>query len=133
MTWKPPLLPDHYATGESQKSMIYSYLLFLWYVRLDRTGVILVPRLQNRREWSKTHQEQASRKNSLFVQWSLNTSIVHSGAEKTCRKPALESYSLLCKQYFGERFPSVAIGCRQLRADDLMPCNRRFHPKTTNT
>ena len=41
MTWKPPLLPDHYAAGESQKSMIYSYLLFLWYVRLDRTGVIL--------------------------------------------------------------------------------------------
>ena len=39
MTWKPPLLPDHYAAGESQKSMIYSYLLFLWYVRLDRTGV----------------------------------------------------------------------------------------------
>ena len=39
MTWKPPLLPDHYAAGESQKSMIYSYSLFLWYVRLDRTGV----------------------------------------------------------------------------------------------
>ncbi|SJL30939.1 hypothetical protein PGIN_84-3_00198 [Porphyromonas gingivalis] len=39
MTWKPPLLPDHYAAGESQKSVIYSYLLFLWYVRLDRTGV----------------------------------------------------------------------------------------------
>ncbi|WP_218667835.1 hypothetical protein, partial [Porphyromonas gingivalis] len=29
-----------------------------------------IPKLQNRREWSKTHQEQASRKNSLFVQWS---------------------------------------------------------------
>ena len=42
MTWKPPLLPDHYAAGESQKSMIYSYLLFLWYVRLDRTGVLLL-------------------------------------------------------------------------------------------
>ena len=42
MTWKPPLLPDHYAAGESQKSMIYSYLLFLWYVRLDRTGVFLL-------------------------------------------------------------------------------------------
>ena len=41
MTWKPPLLPDHYAAGESQKSMIYSYLLFLWYVRLDRTGVVI--------------------------------------------------------------------------------------------
>ena len=41
MTWKPPLLPDHYAAGESQKSVIYSYLLFLWYVRLDRTGVVL--------------------------------------------------------------------------------------------
>ena len=41
MTWKPPLLPDHYAAGESQKSMIYSYLLFLWYVRLDRNGVCL--------------------------------------------------------------------------------------------
>lgn len=44
MTWKPPLLPDHYAAGESQKSMIYRYLLFLWYVRLDRTGVDLLPR-----------------------------------------------------------------------------------------
>ena len=42
MTWKPPLLPDHYAAGESQKSMIYSYLLFLWYIRLDRTGVLLL-------------------------------------------------------------------------------------------
>ena len=39
MAYKPPHLPDHYAAGESQKSMIYSYLLFLWYVRLDRTGV----------------------------------------------------------------------------------------------
>ena len=45
MTWKPPLLPDHYAAGESQKSMIYSYLLFLWYVRLDRTGVIISAQL----------------------------------------------------------------------------------------
>ncbi|WP_238583202.1 hypothetical protein, partial [Porphyromonas gingivalis] len=30
---------DHYTAGESQKGMIYSYLLFLWYVRLDRSGV----------------------------------------------------------------------------------------------
>ena len=39
MAYKPPHLPDHYTAGESQKGMIYSYLLFLWYVRLDRTGV----------------------------------------------------------------------------------------------
>ena len=44
MAYKPPHLPDHYTAGESQKGMIYSYLLFLWYVRLDRSGVDLLPR-----------------------------------------------------------------------------------------
>ena len=45
-------------------------------IALEGRERVLIPKLKNRREWSKTHQEQARRKNSRFVQWSLIVSKV---------------------------------------------------------